>query len=125
MPTELPTIWLVIGPRTNDPEDYGSGRRIYAVNYSASGLTCTLRQHYSGRIVARASGGGYDRAGTCLAQALTADYGLPAFDGARGVESVMRHAREHGVEVYTLTDALYALDRPTVPAAADLDGVTA
>lgn len=117
MPTELPTIWLVVGPPTDRPDDYGNGRRIYAVNYSASGLTCTLRQHYSGTVVARAGGGGYDRAGVCLADALHKDYGVPAFDGARGVEAVRQHAERHGVRVFTLSDALYAL-----PVPAELDG---
>jgi hypothetical protein len=119
MPTELPTIWLIVGPPTDSPDDYGNGRRIYAVHYSASGLTCTLRQHYSGRIVARAGGGGYDRAGVCLADALHKDYGVPAFDGARGVDAVRQHAERHGVGVYRLADALYALP---VPAVAELDG---
>ena len=114
MPTELPTIFLVVAPQDN--ADW-CGRRIYTVHHSNTGMTHTLRRQHSGDAVARVRGCGFDVTGALLADALTAELGVPSFDGARGVSSVVRHAEAHGVRVVTLSDALYAL-----PTAAELDG---
>jgi hypothetical protein len=104
----IPRIFLVVAEQ-DTPDD--SGRRIYSVHRSQSGLTTTLRRQHSGEAVARATGGGYDLEGTVLADGLSAEFGLPSFDGAVGVSSVIVWAEGHGLAVYPLSEALYALPR--------------
>lgn len=99
-------VWLVIGPPDQNGETV---RVILSGAYSASGATFTIRRQYSGQVIARAGGGGYDRQGAALAHALTGLFRLPYFDGARGLSSVIEWAASHGVAVYDLTRALYAL----------------
>lgn len=102
---ELPAIYLTVGPPT---DEHAKGMRaILAVTYTASGAI--MRRHYSGDIVGRASGGGYCRGGVCLAQALAKIHGIPETDGAWGERHVIEHAEAHGVRVYSLSDALWAL----------------
>lgn len=99
-------VWLVIGP----PDVNGDPVRVILSGaYSASGMTFTVRRQYSGDVVGRAGGGGYDRQGAALADGLSRVFGLPGFDGARGSYAVVEWAADHGVAVYDLTCALYAL----------------
>lgn len=100
-------VWLVVGP--DRPANEHNGRVILSGAYSASGLTFTVRRQYSGRVIARAGGGGYNRQGTALANALTVLFALPCFDGARGLSAVVEWARGHGVAVYSLTTAAWML----------------
>jgi len=103
--SELPAIWLVVGVDQNNK----LVRAIFAATYSSSGLTVTVRQHYSEQIVGRASGMGYDKTHTALAAALTKVYGMPPVDGGYGESALMSHALSHGIKVRTLTNALWAL----------------
>lgn len=66
---------------------------------TANGSVFSVRWLWSGDIVGRAGGGGYDRQGAALADALTYLYGVPPFDGARGVDAVELHAARFGVSV--------------------------
>lgn len=99
-------VWLVIGP----PDQNGDAVRVILSGaYSASGATFTIRRQYSGQVIARARGGGYDLQVDALALALSGLFRLPYFDGAGGLWSVIEWAASHGVAVYGLTGALYAL----------------
>ena len=105
MAKELPTIYLAVGLPT---EEHPKGdRAIISITYTAGGAIA--RRQYSGDIVGRAGGGGYDLTSTCLAEALTRIYGIPLTDGACGESHVVDHARREGVRVYRLGEALYAL----------------
>lgn len=104
----LPRIFLVVAEQDTTDD---AGRRIYSVHRSQSGLTTTIRRQHSGDAVARATGGGYDLEGTVLADALTAEFGLPPFDGGAGLSTVVAWAEDHGLAVYSLSEALYALPR--------------
>lgn len=105
MAKELPTIYLAVGLPS---EEHPKGERaIISITYTNNGAVA--RRQYSGDIVGRAGGGGYDRASTCLAEALTRIYGIPLTDGGCGESHVVDHARREGVAVYALRDALYAL----------------
>ena len=83
-------------------------RAVWVVTYGRSS-GATLRNYFSGDKLGYASGGGYDLAGECLAQALTKVYGMPPCDGARGSSSVIAEAEHRGIAVYRMSDALYAL----------------
>jgi hypothetical protein len=102
---ELPAIWLVVGVDKNNE----LLRRIFSANYSASGLTVTVRAHHSGEIVGRAQGGGYDKTHSALSVALSKVYGMPPVDGGYGESTLVSHALRHGIRVRTLTNALWAL----------------
>lgn len=114
MAKELPTIYLTVGLPT---EEHPKGdRAIISITYTAGGAIA--RRQYSGDIVGRAGGNGYDRASTCLAEALTRIYEIPLTDGACGESHVRDHALDHGVTVYRLNEALYALPGVEVEAVA-------
>jgi len=66
---------------------------------TANGSVFSVRWLWSGDIIGRAGGGGYDRQGSALSQALGHLYGLPYFDGGAGESSVREHAARHGVTV--------------------------
>jgi len=68
---------------------------------TANGSVFSVRWLWSGEIIGRAGGGGYDRRGTALADALTYLYGVPPFDGGAGEPAVIDHAARHGVTVAT------------------------
>lgn len=122
------TVWLVAGDRSEYDEIRDSAgavvdligvRREYRTvlvgrygRETANGSVFSIRQHGHGRVVGSAGGGGYDRQGSALADALHVLYGVPQIDGAVGETSVIEHARRFGVAVYTLSGALYAV--PTV-----------
>lgn len=114
MAKELPTIYLTVGLPTD--EHLKGERAIISISYTANGALA--RRQYSGDIVGRAGGGGYDRASTCLAEALTRIYGIPLTDGACGERHVQDHADRFGVRVYRLNEALYALPGVEVEAVA-------
>lgn len=105
MSKQLPEIYLTVGLPT---EEHPKGERaIISVHYTTNGALA--RRHYSGNIVGRAGGGGYDLTSTCLAEALTRIYGISLTDGGYGESHVRDHALDHGVTVYRLSEALYAL----------------
>ena len=121
------TVWLVAGDRTELDSDMRTGgrsevtwthreyRTVLVGRYgreTANGSVFSIRQHGRGMVVGAAGGGGYDRQGSALADALHVLYGVPSIDGAVGETSVIEHARRFGVAVYTLSGALYAV--PTV-----------
>lgn len=99
-------IWLVVGP---DPEHPGEMLRVILAGRYGSGGTFTLRREYSGEVVGRAGGYGYDKQGTALAVALSRLYGMTSIDGARGERSVVEHASTEGIRVVTLGEALFSL----------------
>lgn len=121
-------VWLVAGDRTEYDEardsdgrvtDLVAVRREYRTvlvgRYSEQRFS--IRQNGRGKVLAWAGGGGYDRQGTALADAVGILFGIPQIDGAVGLSSVIDHAARHGVAVYSLSAALYALptvDRETV-----------
>lgn len=106
MTKELPTIYLAVGSPT---EEHPKGERaIIGIGYTASG-NAVARRHHSGDVVGRAGGYGYCKTGVALAQAVSKIYGVPMTDGARGETHVEDHARAHGVRLYRLSEALYAL----------------
>lgn len=105
MTKELPTIYLTVGTPT---EEHPKGERaVISITYTAGGAIA--RRHYSGDIVGRARGNGYDRSSTCLAEALTRIYGVPLTDGGCGERHVQEHAERFGVRVYRLSEALFTL----------------
>ena len=117
------TVWLCVGDRTEYDEirdaagrvtDLVAVRREYRTvlvgRYSESRFS--IRQNGRGSVVAWAGGGGYDRQGTALADSLRILFGIPRIDGGVGESSVISHAERHGVAVYSLSAALYAV--PTV-----------
>ena len=65
----------------------------------ANGSVFSVRWLWSGDIVGRAGGAGYDRQGAALADALTYLYGVPPFDGARGVDAVELNACRYDISV--------------------------
>lgn len=66
---------------------------------TANGSVFSVRWLWSGDIVGRAGGGGYDKQGAALADALTYMYGVPMFDGGLGVAAVEVDAARFGVSV--------------------------
>ena len=66
---------------------------------TSNGSVCSVRWLWSGQVIGRAGGGGYDRRGSALADALTCLYGVPSFDGGAGEAAVVDHAARFGVEV--------------------------
>lgn len=98
-------VWLTVGP---DPENEGQElRTILSGKYGQ--CVFTVKREYSGDIVARVRGGGFDMAGTGLADSLRKLYRLPTMDGGVGEMSVIEWARENGVRVENLGSALYSL----------------
>lgn len=99
-------VWLVIGK----PDTTGHRERaIFSGSYNKQGTTFTIRRQYSGNVVARAGGGGYDRQHTALADAIARVFGLPMFDGGAGFYATEEWANSHGVAIYDLTTALFQL----------------
>ena len=116
-------VWLCVGDRTEYDEIRDSDGRItdlVAVRREYRTLLVgrysehrfSIRQNGRGSVLAWAGGGGYDRQGTALADAVRILYGIPRIDGGRGLSAVVDHAAAHGVAVYSLSAALYAV--PTV-----------
>lgn len=110
----IPELFLVVGA----DRDGAELRRIYSVSRGRNGGASIFRQ-FSGDRVARCTGGGFDLVGTVLADALTVDYGVPQFDGGRGLSSVISNAERYGVNVFTLGAALHALPAPTADSGPD------
>lgn len=96
---ELPTIFLAVSE---------GERAILEVRYGRNAGARVVR-HYSGDVVGRASGGGYDVAGAAMADALANVFGIPEADGVRGMSYVRSEAEAHGVRVFSLGEAMYAL----------------
>ena len=114
--TSCSAIWIVSGvvldgapvtsARLIDGEPmYRAGESLGALligtcgRETANGSVFSVRWLWSGDIIGRAGGGGYDRQGTALSRALSYLYGLPVFDGGIGESSVREHAARHGVSV--------------------------
>lgn len=66
--------------------------------------------HFSDDRIAACEGGGYDMEGTVLADALAAELADPlSIDGAVGASTVIQEYKAIGVNVYSESDALWAL----------------
>lgn len=101
-------VWLCVG---KNPADSAEPLRCILVGrYSRSGATFTIQREYSADRVGSASGYGYDRQGTALANSLSRLYGMPQIDGAVGQSAVIEWAAQHGIRVATLGSALWELD---------------
>lgn len=104
--------WLIIGPPIPGGRGGSDHRVILTGRYNRAGDGYTVRQQYSGRLLARSNGGGYDRAHTALADAIQRLWGLSEpCDGGAGEYHVNGWANRHGITIYTLTEALYNLPR--------------
>jgi hypothetical protein len=110
--TESSEIWLTSGlvrsgagvlldgfPRHSVGDSLGALLIASYGRETSNGSVCSVRWLWSGQVIGRAGGGGYDRRGTALADALTYLYGVPSFDGGRGEAAVVDHAARFGVEV--------------------------
>ena len=88
-----------------------SPRMVIGVRYGRNG-GATLRNAFSDAYLGRCNGGGYDRAGTLLADFVAKEYGVPHINGAIGESSVIRHAEEHGVLIYSMSCVLHNMPTP-------------
>lgn len=98
---KLPALYVFTGPDVTDDVTDWPYQLVVAVTF---GSEVRAINYYTGQVVARAGGGGYDRLGSVLAQCATWAYGLPAFDGAQGVGAVVRHCAAHGVTLASLSE---------------------
>lgn len=104
--------WILVGPPTGEGIGDSDHRAILTGRYNRAGDGYTIRQQFSGRLVARVNGGGYDRAHTALADAIRRIWGISEHcDGGAGESHVRDWANRHGITIYTLADALHTLPR--------------
>ena len=95
----LSELWPDGSPRYLVGESLGALLIASYGRETSNGSVCSVRWLWSGKVIGRAGGGGYDRRGSALADALTYLYGVPLFDGGAGEAAVVDHAARFGVEV--------------------------
>lgn len=113
-------IFGIVGPELRpDWDDFQpcDRRVLVLVTYGRNG-GATAKHYTTGERFGRASGGGYDITAEALAQTVTKLYGVPSFDGARGLSALEKHCKAHGVHILSLARMLHEF-----PVKADPDTV--
>lgn len=68
------------------------------------GNTVRAVHYYTGQVIGRAGGSGYDRRAVAVMEAARRAFDVPPFDGARGFSAVRDHLAAHGVTMRDLSE---------------------